>query len=246
MKLHFASGVAAIALLAALPAAAAPTLLGTFANDGDFNTYLANNGLSFPADEIAVAQTRIGNNNAASETYEVGLHIPPNLTNAAPIGATLADRQLTWGNNTGNNALRNFTLSRVGNNLTFTIGNYNETWTNALVANIDFMAFRLRGTTDGSTVIEDLEIDGVPFGDLLQTGNGALVVAIGGITGDFSVTGKTTFNWSSAQAPANSSLSMQIKMANGPDVPDVTEPATLALLGAGLLGLAAVRRRKTA
>lgn len=243
--------LATIALAATLAAATAPTAARaallqsqTFTTDAAFTTYLASNGVTLPANELFVAQTRSGNS-AGNGTYEAGLHIGPDFTNAGPVGTA---GQFSWGSNSGNNPWRNFTLARTGNTITFRIQGYTGSWTNPDVGDLDALGFRVRSTANGSTQIRNLAFDGTALADptLDATGNGVELFVVSGIdAGDFTLTGQTRLNWSGS-LPGNSQLGFQIKGIDGFAPVPVPEPATLALLGMGLAGLAFARRRRRA
>lgn len=241
--MKFRSLAAALALACSAGVAqAALVQSATFTTDAAFVTYLSDNGVTLPANEVFVAQTRSGNN-ASNGDYEAGLHIPPDFTNVGPIGP---DGQLSWGNNAGNNSWRNFTLSRSGDTATFTIGSYNESWTDESVGDLDALGFRVRSTADGSTQVRNLTFNGTLLADpaLDATGGGLELFVVSNIAaGDFTLTGQTRLNWTGTSIPRGSNLGFQIKGIDGFQ-PPVPEPGTYAILGLGLAGLGIAQRRR--
>lgn len=234
----------------AAPAHAAPVLLGNFSSDAAYQTYLTGQGIDVgdpESYEMAVAQARSGNN-ATNGDYEAGLHIPPNFTSSPPIGAA---GQGSWGSANNANPWRSWTLSRIGNSLRFQMFNYDQTWTNVKVGQIDEIGIRIRSDAatgtygNNSTAMQNLKINGIatPGIDSMLVQNGAVqILLFGNIAGDFTMTGETQLRWGGPSYPSGSRLGFQLKLIDSPE--EVSEPATLALLGAGLLGLAAFRRRK--
>ncbi len=220
---------------------AAPIFVGRYSTDAAANTAL--NGLGAATspgfgDEIFSAQGRVGNNNDTADTYEIGLHILPNLTNAAPVG-TLSERQWKWGN--GANTAVNFTFQRTGTTVSLIMGAYNDSWTNAAVDNANTFAFRGRSVNNSSVTLTNLVLNGKSLGQDVNASNGALDVFIyRNIVGDFTLTGTADLDWTTTTAPANSALAFQIKAFEGDAVP---EPSTFVIGGLALAGLVAARRR---
>lgn len=232
----------ALALAPFNVASAAPVIAYSGNNDAGFLAYLASKGPS--VSEVAVAQAR-GGNNATNGDYEIGLHTPPSFTNAGPVGTA---GQYRWGSQGGSNAWVPFTLSRVLDTLTFTMGGYSGSYTDAAVSDIDALVFRLRsdgqGNVSGSTSIRNLMLGSTSLGNLGASGGAVSLAVIEGFTGDFTLTGEATLNWAGgANIPSGSRLGFQIKAYEGVVTP-VPEPATLGLLGAGLLGLGFAARRR--
>ncbi|MFL1463421.1 choice-of-anchor W domain-containing protein [Roseococcus sp. DSY-14] len=219
-------------------AQAAPVITFTGSTDTAFLAFLAGRGVALPAAEAAVAQAR-GGNNAGNGDYEAGLHIPPNLTNAAPVGTA---GQFSWGVAGGGNAFRPFSLARTGSTLAFTLGNYAGSWTNPLVDGIDMLGLRLRSEGAGSaTRMRALALNGTALGGLLASGGGLDFAVVEGFgPGDFVLTGEAALDWTGG-FPGGSRLGFQIKAIDAPTL--VPGPAALALFGLGMLCLGLVRSR---
>jgi hypothetical protein len=239
MRLSLSPAIVAAAVAA--PALATPTLSNHFATDSAFTSYLAGKGVLLPQNETFVAQARSGNN-AANGDYEAGLHIPPNFTNAGPVGMA---GQMSWGVGNVVNPTRAFTLSRTGNTITFSIGTYTGSYTAAGNAQVNALGFRARSQSAGnSTVLSNMRVNGVlmPQLSLNAVDGGIDLVVLSGLRNDFTITGEARLGWTGTTIPTGSRLGFQIKGLTGFQEP-VPEPAALGLLGLGLAGLALRRRR---
>lgn len=232
---------AIVAASIAAPALAVPTLSNHFATDAAFISYLAGKGVLLPQNETFVAQAR-GGNNATNGDYEAGLHVPPNFTNAGPVGMA---GQMSWGAGNVVNPAQAFSLSRSGNTITFTLGTYSGSYTAAAVGQVNALGFRARSQSAGnSTVLSNMRLNGVVMPDLsLNAVDGGIdLVVLSGLRNDFTITGEARLAWTGTAIPSGSRLGFQIKGLTGFQEP-VPEPAALGLLGLGLAGLALRRRR---
>jgi hypothetical protein len=213
--------------------------------------------------EVFSPQGRIGNN-AGTGDNEIGLHRnnPPDSTPPTSSGAlspSSGSIQYVWGGAGMMNVLVDFELRRAGNTITFTLSSplaifYQASFTDVLAGDVNLLAFRTRAeatasTTQSKATLTDLKIDGVgipaatAFDNVIGGGSVVNNVVVANITGDFSVTGKTTLDWLGT-APGGSALAWQIKaFRDVPPVNVVPEPSTYALMGTALAGLVFVRRR---
>jgi hypothetical protein len=192
-------------------AQAAPIVTQTNLSDSGYQAYVT--GLS--GTEIAVAQARIGRPGNAD--YEIGLHTPPNFTNASPLPG--GNTQYNW--NSGSPV--SFTLSRAGDDLTFTMGGYSATYNGADVSEINLLVFRAASATDSTASLSKLILNGTSLSGP-SAGNGARNSNIveGIDAGNFTLTGNVTLSWSGSP-PVGSNLAVQIKAFDSVAVP---EPGT--------------------
>lgn len=213
-----------------------------------------------PAVERAVGQ--VSSNNTANGLHVPTSGIPPTqaLTNFSPVpnGGGSATGTFNVPGDMPQGVAVPFTLSRTGNVISYSLGTpggNQRTWTSnaqSYFGAIDTLQFRVRSAnTTGGTPTTLLEMSNLVYSDMAVTGqnlgtlsatNGNVRIALfGGVTGNFTLTGTYLRNWTGT-APGG--WNSQIKGLDLPPPVTVPEPASLALLAAGVAGLGWVRRRK--
>jgi hypothetical protein len=190
--------------------------------------------------------------------------ITPGTSNPGTASAT-GTLQYAWGNNTFANVLVDFSLSRSGNTVIFSFGNnpsspiYSATFSDsAYLPGVNFLAIRLAANarnasnTRSRIQIHDLIVNGIAVG--LVESDDTTVDGVGisnnfvfqGMSGDFTITGKTTIDWLGSGTPSNSNPSAQFKFfSDFPTETGVPEPSTYLMMGTGLAAMAfGVRRSR--
>lgn len=246
--------IATLLMLASTATPAAPIASAHFSTDAAFIDHHAGIGVALPDDEAFVAQARSGNN-ATNGDYELGLHVAPDFTNAGPVAG--GSTQWRWGADSADNDWVPFALARTGSTVTFAMGNYAGSWTDAAVAAVNALGVRVRSqrgpTTTSATRLRGLAVDATGLGTAtdMTAINGAIdLLVITGLDGDFTLTGEAQLNWDTLYGaiPNGSRLGFQIKGLQAPVLQAGAVPAppaaTLALLG--MLAALALHRRPAA
>lgn len=261
---------AVLLVTAAAPADAALTLRYSDLNslsptaDPDFEVGYFNGVLGFPVVggsaqtplERAVAQTR------SAPTDRRGLHLPTaatgipvsdggtGVTQALTTVAAFAASTLDF----GNGIAIPFSFTRTGSVVTFTLGTtVLASDSRASFADID--AFTLRIRSEASRPANSIQFNDLLFSDSsvvnqalgsFSAANGERTIAFwsGIAPGDFTLSGSYVNSWTDGNRPGGSALASQLKFLSvGDPFGAVPAPASLALFGLGLLGLAARRHR---
>jgi hypothetical protein len=119
----------------------------------------------------------------------------------------------------------------------------------------DGLTFRLRASdgTGNRISLRDITLNSVAVGSgtiSWQPPSGSsdnhywALSDTGSLSSGFVLGGQVQFDWSNSHRPRDSQLSFYIKGADAPDTPPIPEPGTLTMLGMGVAGFAAMRRRK--
>lgn len=239
-------------------AQAVPTVSAVFNNAAAYDAHLLGLGLNAANDRQAVAIARVGNNTAATTGFnggwEAAVFVP------FVDGPVFANGLGTPGNFVWPSHAVNMTLTRVGGNMTFTVGGYSQAFTFANAGLVDTLGLQLGSQTPGvgappapnSASWGPLTLTSLAGGIATQTAaNGAAAFqVVTGITGDFTLAGTITLAFDPADRPGASQLAFRIgafaTSLGTADVIPVPVPAALAMFGLGLLALGGIVARRRA
>jgi hypothetical protein len=197
--------------------------------------------------ETFVAEGRMGNNKSGGDR-ELGINNPILAVNGKLTNVTTSDEDhFTW----KNGELVDFELKYDGKSVIYKVGgkelNSSKTFKGGAATDIFLRTFARNGI-GGTSILKDLFLDGKAVGkDLISkatNGDDADYIQISGLTKPFTLTGKSSFGWTTPTAPTGSRLSYQIKVVSG-STQSVPEPGMIVgIFVAGAMGVANAKRKK--
>ncbi len=258
MVFRLALRAAALLLpLLAAPALAGPVLMTHFASEQAFRDHLAARGADVLSDLLVMARGRSGNN-ALGGAWEVGLMLPQEATALAPA----ASAQLYWPQSGDGHPWVPFSLSRLGEELVFTVGGATTRQEAPGFAAVTALGLEARATGQGeTTILRSLALDGdrLPEGNVNAQGANPDHALLEGLSGDFTLTGEARLRWAhdldmadpsrlffqlSGYALAPAGLLVVEAPAAFTMEAMIPEPGSALMLLAGAAGLVCLRGRR--
>jgi hypothetical protein len=221
------AGLAAAAItLAPQPGQAAPLVVLHEGYDSTFGNRCGGSSC-----KQAVAELRAGNYNTSGD-WELG------------IGPTTGTENVDQGDYVWDGAPQGFQLTYEGTDLKLTVGDNELLYAGADLSTTNTLYIRARGHDGNETQLINLALDGSSLGELNALNPDYLSVTNFDWGSDWTLTGDILLPLHGS----GSSPAAQFKLTNLGDTVDTTgisEPATLAIIGAGLLGAGLLRRRRS-
>lgn len=228
------AGLAATAITLAPQPGQALTINELPDYDGTFPGLCAGDGSDNTACEQAVPEARAGDysaNNPQERELGIGRTTLNDIQDSAGF---------SW-----NGLSHSFGLSYDGTTLEFDVGGTTVSWAVDL-APTRTLYIRASGFDENDTELTSMQLDGEAIGDLVgDTSADYLAVTDFDWDSDWTLTGDILLP---LDGPNGSRPSAQFKLTDLGDTVDTTgisEPATLAIIGAGLLGAGLLRRRRS-
>lgn len=231
---------------------AAPALAGICTENIDatrFETrsgladYLAKLGADIDKGTVFTATTRIGDNRLDG-AWELGLELADS--------AAEATAQLRW-SKSDDSGWQDFSLARNGERIILTLGRAVTELVDPSLRGIDTLAlFAHAGAKKDEVRLEGLELNGAKL-DRLDLGAGDQAL-LRGLSGDFVLSGQARMAWDTRvdgrdpnrmmlQVSGYTLSANDVLLPGAPSAAPIPEPASAALLGAGLLALIGMRGR---